>query len=168
MKKSEKPTMKILIKLVLVASAYVGMSFYSYAGSEVEALSPELRTLLRKEMVALEDGMQAIIPAYVSGDLEEVSKIAGQMERSYILKQKITESQKHELHKKLPKTFVEKDQQFHQYAGMLKHVTEENHVELIGFYYNKLLESCASCHSEHATHRFPALVRETTKEAHHH
>jgi len=112
--------------------------------------------------------MQGINPGYVSSELGGKTKIAGQMEKRYILKKKITESQKHELHKKLSKSFVEKDQQFHQYAGMLKHVTEEKHVELIGFYYNKLLESCASCHSEHATHRFPALVEISADKKHHH
>ena len=37
------------------------------ADSEVESLSPELRSLLLKEMTALQEGMQSILPAYVSG-----------------------------------------------------------------------------------------------------
>jgi hypothetical protein len=76
-------------------------------------------------MLAIQNGMQQMVPAFVSGDLEQVSEIAGKISKSYILKQKITKSQKHELHKKLSKEFILKDQKFHKYAGMLEHVSKE-------------------------------------------
>jgi len=119
-------------------------------------------------MLALQEGMKNIVPAFASGDLEKVSDIAGKMNKSFILKQKITDSQKHELHEKLSKDFIQKDQQFHQYAGMLEHVSKERHIELVGFYYSKLMESCIGCHSKYANHRFPMLSNEPAKEAHHH
>jgi len=139
-----------------------------YSESDVESLSPELRTLLKREMLALQEGMKNIVPAFASGDLEKVSDIAGRINRSFLLKQKISASQKHELHEKLPKEFIRKDQQFHKYAGMLEHVSKERHIELVGFYYSKLLESCIGCHSKFARHRFPNLSNEPTKEEHHH
>lgn len=56
------------------------------ANSAIETLSPELRELLIKEMQALQNGMMAIIPAYVSGNWPEIESIAQQMKNSYILK----------------------------------------------------------------------------------
>ncbi len=138
------------------------------ASDEVESLSQPLRSLLTKEMLALENGMKALIPAYVAGNFEEIATIASKMEKSYILKQEITEHQKHELAEKLPQAFLEKDGQFHHYAGQLQHVAEQKNRELIGFYYSKLLESCVSCHSAYATHRFPGLGRELSENDHHH
>jgi hypothetical protein len=74
------------------------------------------------------------------------------MKNGYILKQSITDEQKHELITKLPKSFFESDQKFHEYAGMLEHVAEEKNLELVGFYYSKLTESCVNCHSEYGSH----------------
>jgi hypothetical protein len=159
--------MNKLISALLVT--FIGLlSTNCYSQSKIESLSPELRVLLKQEMLALQDGMKNIVPAFASGDLEEVSHIAGIINKSFILKQKITDSQKHELHEKLSKDFIKKDQQFHQYAGMLEHVSKEKHIELIGFYYSKLMESCIDCHSEYATHRFPMLSNDPAKKEEHH
>lgn len=157
---------KIIGTLLVVLIGAI--SPYGYSESKVESLSPKLRALLKQEMLAIQEGMENIVPAFASGDLEEVSDIAGKINRSFILKQKITDSQKHELHEKLSKGFILKDQQFHKYAGMLEHVSKENHTELVGFYYSKLLESCVGCHSEHAGHRFPIFTNEAAKEERHH
>ncbi len=159
--------MKITIKII-AACLFVIYSTNGYSETSVESLSPELRTLLQQEMTAIEQGMKNIIPAYTSGNLPEVAKIANQIKSSFILKQHISEEQKHELHKKLPKDFIQKDQSFHKYAGMLEHVSREKHPELVGFYYSKLLESCVSCHTEHASHRFPALSGDSLEDEHHH
>lgn len=165
--KRELLNMNKIIGALLVVLIGV-LSTNCYSESEVESLSPELRALLKQEMLALQEGMKNIVPAFASGDLNTVSDIAGTIKRSYILKQKITDSQKHELHEKLSKEFIQKDQQFHKYAGMLEHVSKERHIELVGFYYSKLLESCIGCHSEYASSRFPSLTNESAKEEHHH
>lgn len=159
--------MKTVNKTLLTAFIAL-ISFNCFSDGGVESLSPELRSLLKQEMSAIQKGMQDIVPAYVSGNLDEVSEIAGNIKNSFILKKKLTQSQKHELHEKLPHGFIKKDQQFHKYAGMLEHVSEERHTELVGFYYSKMLESCSGCHSEYAAHRFPAFSHESTKEKHHH
>jgi len=154
---------KIITSLFIALISTASFNCYSAAEGEhkgkggVEELSPELRALLKQEMQAIQQGMQKMVPAFVSGDLEAVSAVAGKIKSSFIMKQKITSAQKHELHKKLPKDFIAKDQQFHKYAGMLEHVSEEGHTELVSFYYSKVLESCVGCHSAHATHRFPLL-----------
>lgn len=146
----------------------VSASLNCLAESEVENLSPELRSLLKQEMLAIQDGMTEILAAFASGDLHQVSDIAGRINKSYILKQKITDTQKHELHEKLSEDFLLKDQQFHKYAGMLEHVSDESHTELVGFYYSKLMDSCIGCHSAHAKHRFPNFTSEPEDKGHHH
>ena len=134
----------------------------------VESLSPELRDLLSREMVALQDGMMSIIPAYSSGHWDEIASTAGKMNKSYIMKQNLTESQITELHAVLPPAFIEKDQRFHYLAGMLEHVATERKVELINFYFSEMNESCVNCHVKFATNRFPALLPKQDKEKHDH
>lgn len=124
----------------------------------VESLSPELRALLKQEMQALQTGMVSAIPALVSGNLAEVADIARKMEKSYILRQSITREQMHELHSSLPASFLKQDGAFHYYAGMLAHVADRKKLELVNFYFSKLTESCVTCHSEHATHKFPGFA----------
>lgn len=151
-----------------IATIVLGMtSTHSYSEASVK-LSPELSGLLKQEMLAIDNGMKGIISAYVSGDYVAISKIAADIKNSFILKQKITEKQKHELHEKLPESFLAKDKKFHEYAGMLEHVSHKENTELVGFYYSKLLESCVGCHSEHASHRFPEFKKLKSTVEHHH
>jgi hypothetical protein len=134
----------------------------------VESLYPELSDLLSQEMVALQDGMMSIIPAYSSGNWDEIASTAEKMNKSYIMKQNLTEGQIKELHAVLPSAFIEKDQRFHYLAGMLEHVAKERKVELINFYFSEMNESCVSCHTKFATNRFPALLPREDKEKHNH
>lgn len=159
---------KKTLKAVCLSLCLCLVSISSQADSAVEKLSPELRALLAKEMKALQQGMQSIIPAYASGNFDEVAHIARQMKNSFILKQAITKEQKQELKHKLPKAFIKRDQQFHQYAGMLAHVAEEKHTELVGFYFYKLTESCVGCHEAFATHKFPKLKSKAQHHKHNH
>jgi len=160
--------MKKLIKLMAAVTFTTFFSAFSYADSGVQDLSPELRSLLSKEMLSLQEGMKSILPAYISGDLDEVAKIASKIKNSYILKQQITDTQRHELKSKLPTSFLQSDQKFHEYAGMLEHVSKDKHIELVGFYYAKLSESCVSCHSQHAIHRFQGLNEKPSQNNDHH
>lgn len=135
--------------------------------SGTATLSPELRELFSREMVELQNGMMAIIPLYVSGNLDEIATIARKMESSYVLKQNLSQSQIHELHSKLPDSFIELDQEFHYLAGMLEHVAKMEKIELVGFYISKMGETCVRCHAEYATHRFPALAPKRQSEQSH-
>lgn len=136
--------------------------------SGVEALSPDLRDLLAQEMQALQRGMMSIIPAYISGNWGEIESTAKKMKSSYILRQNLTDSQIQELHTKLPAGFIEKDQRFHYSAGMLEHAAKNKKAELINFYFSEMNESCVSCHTKYATHKFPALLPREKKQEHTH
>ena len=106
--------------------------------------------------------------AYISGDFATVAEIASQIKNSYILKQSMTDDQKHELTTKLPESFLLMDQKFHEYAGILEHFAEEEHTELVGFYYLRLTESCVSCHSQYARNRFPGFEKRAADHGHSH
>ncbi len=134
----------------------------------VTTLSLDLRSLLGKEMQALQSGMQAIIPATISGDFATIETIARKMKNSYILKQSLNKHQVHELHEKLPGAFIEQDNHFHYLAGMLAHVAKEKKTELVNFYYSEMLESCGGCHAQFATHKFPGLSSLNKSTSHSH
>jgi hypothetical protein len=113
--------MNIIIRISLLA---ILLPLLSYGGEKnghdsnehlvgVEALSPDLRDMLSREMLALQSGMISIIPAFISGNWREIETTAGKMKRSYVLKQNLTEKQESELHSVLPPAFIEKDQRFH-------------------------------------------------------
>ena len=59
------------------------------ASAGVESLSPELCELLTKEMLAIQNGMMSVIPAYAAGDWAEIERIAYEIKSSYILKQSL-------------------------------------------------------------------------------
>jgi hypothetical protein len=134
--------------------------------SGIVDLSPELRKIFSQEMQQLQKGMTEILPLYVSGRWAEIGVIASKMEGSYVLKQSLSEEQMHELHSILPGAFIELDQQFHYLSGMLGHAAEMEKAELVGFYFSKMTEICVSCHTQYATHRFPALAPKTQAHGH--
>lgn len=136
--------------------------------SGIESLSPELRELLKKEMLALQNGMMSVIPAYASGNWSQIESIAHKMKNSYILKQSLTDEQAEELHTSLPESFIKLDQQFHYLSGMLEHAAKNKKAELVGFYFSKLSESCVSCHTQYATHKFPAFAPKKKTDKHEH
>lgn len=135
--------------------------------SPVEALSPELRNLLSQEMLAIQKGMISIIPAYVSGNWQDIETTAENIKNSYLLKQQLSNSQRHELHSLLPDEFIRQDQEFHYRAGMLQHAAKNRKPELVNFYFSKMMESCVSCHTAFAAHKFPDLAV-TKKQPHKH
>lgn len=169
--KSSIRTTLFSLAILIQMPAYAEDNHHNEAKTEspgVEALSPELRELLTKEMLALQNGMTDIIPAYISGDWSTIENIAHKMKHSYILKQRLTSEQIEELHSSLPNSFIKLDQQFHYLAGMLEHVAQKKKVELVGFYFSKLSEACVSCHTQYATHKFPAFAPAEQNNGHSH
>jgi len=140
---------------------------HSTPTTQVESLPAELRSLLSQEMLALEKGMMSIIPAYISGDWPAIAKTAEHMQHSYILKQNLSPEQAKILHSTLSPEFIQQDQNFHYLAGMLAHAAKHKKPELINFYFSEMTEACTACHTEFATHRFPALATDK-KQQHKH
>ena len=129
-------------------------------------LSPELMNLLKHEMNAIQEGMQALVPAIVSGNWQEVADIGEHIRHSYILQQQLTDAQMEELHHALPPAFREMDQSFHHSAGMLAHAAEMHNAEVVNFYFYKLTDTCVACHRKFAGYRFPGLASDAENTGH--
>jgi hypothetical protein len=121
-------------------------------------LSPALTELLQQEMQFLQQGMQALLPAIVIGNWEEIAAIGEEIQNSYIMQKQLTDTQREELHRKLPAAFLELDQSLHRSAGMLAHAAQQHCAEVVGFYFYKLTDTCVTCHSKFVTYRFPGLA----------
>lgn len=155
---------------IIIPSLGYGQGHESHSAGKsqtgVTDLSPGLRKLLSQEMRLIQKGMTDILPLYVSGKWTEIAVIASKIEASFVLKQKLSRKQRHELHKKLPGAFIELDQHFHYLSGMLAHAAKMEKPELVGFYFSKMNETCVGCHTRFATHKFPALAPKSRAHGH--
>jgi hypothetical protein len=118
----------------------------------------ELAQLLRQEMAAIQQGMQSLVPAIVSGDWKATAEIGEQIQHSYLLQQRLTTEQREALRHALPPAFRELDQSFHQFAARLAQAAQQQDTEVVNFYFYKLTETCIACHIRYAAHRFPGLA----------
>jgi hypothetical protein len=170
MKTGMKKLPQLIFMVILIPSLCHGEGYESHDIDkrlpDIVDLSPGLQNLLSQEMRQLQKGMMEILPLYVSGKWVGIASIASKMENSYIFKKSLTEEQAYELHARLPRAFIELDQQFHYLSGMLEQAANDEKSELVSFYYSKMSDTCLSCHTRYATHRFPALVQ--TPRAHGH
>ena len=130
-------------------------------------LSADLLALLNQEMGLIQQGMMDMIPANAAGEWDKVSAISIKIKESFILKQKLTEGQKEELHRVLPQQFIDMDMDFHKSAGMLAHAAERKNADVVNFYIYKMNAACVSCHGKYAAERFPGLAKGADEEHHH-
>ena len=141
------------MKKSLISALLLAGCLYGGENRGVESLSSEVRGLLSMEMLQIEKGMHKIFSHMVRGEYDEVNKIALKIRDSFILKKKLTKSQKSEI-RRLPKAFLELDQSFHETAGDLANAAEFGDKETVDEYYQKMAGKCVQCHSTFATHRF--------------
>jgi len=130
-------------------------------------LSPDLTRLLQQEMQAIQQGMQSLLPAIVSGDWKAVTETATHIQHSYIMQQQLTAAQLEEL-QQLPPAFRQLDQSFHRSAGRLAEAGQVQDAELAGFWFYRLTDGCIACHSRFAANRFPELAAPASPAEHHH
>lgn len=174
MKKRARVLSVLLMSLVAASLAVLGAAeepahHPTPAGGEPEIrLSEPLRQALAEEMLAIQNAMMDLVPSLAAGEWSEVAKLGRRIEGSYIMKQKLSADEMEELHRALPAGFQELDSSFHEMAGMLAHVAEEGHVELVHFYFYKLNESCVTCHRRYAGQRFPAFSAGSPEPRHAH
>lgn len=120
-------------------------------------LSPELRALLIEEMKLLEQSVNRIPGLLARGQLHPVAVQAHRMQDSFVLKQKLSDAQRAELHQALPAGFIERDQRFHALAGRLHDAALAGDAELSAVFFGRLVESCIGCHGDYAAERFADL-----------
>ena len=141
----------------------------SGSGDKLE-LSPALLELLRAEMLEIAKGVQVIPLAIASGDWQTVADTSARIRASYILEQRLTADQIHELETALPDGFKRIDADFHRRADRLSDAARAHDAEMAAFHYARMLETCAACHAEYAPARFPGFspVPDSAPPAGHH
>ena len=120
-------------------------------------LPEDIQQLLQQEMKQVKLGMESLVNAVASADWHAIRETGKKIKHSYIMKQKLSRHQMHQLHEQLPEEFQQIDAKFHYYAGMLSHVARERDIELVHYFIYKMNESCTSCHSKFAKEKFPGF-----------
>lgn len=134
---------------------------------EAIALSADLEALLSEEMLAIEAGIGVLFKAMSAGEWPVAAETAERIEKSYILAQRLTPEQLHELERVLPPRFKALDSAFHGSAGKLSRAARERDAELAGFHAYKLMEACIECHGAYARERFPGFEKKPDAHEHH-
>ena len=151
-----------LITLFSSACSIAGEKEEIHKQSSQELNLPiDIKQLLKKEMLAIENGMQKLISTIAAGDWQQTAKIGKQIQASYLMKQNLTDEQLRHLHHILPEQFVKLDHSFHHYAGMLAHAAEVKNAEVVSFYFYKMNDSCIQCHSSYAESKFTGFSAPT-------
>lgn len=153
----------------LVLAFFLGIltSFASIAKEPQLNISADIKPLLKKEMLAIEKAMQVLLSSIAKGDWKKTAMVAKQIQASYIMKQSLTAEQMQHLHHSLPEQFIQMDQAFHQYAGMLAHAAEVRNADVTSFYFYKMNDSCIQCHSRYAQEQFPAFSKQAEEQSSH-
>ncbi len=159
----------------IVVCAFIALSFFTVSfaqelhddkmksGSGEIDLSDNLKAVLLEEMSAIEGGMAELVHEISHGNWGNIEKIGKTIEKSYILKKELSKRQLEELHHKLPSGFQRLDAKFHKWAGDLADSAKKRNIDLVVFYFYKLNESCARCHTKYAKNRFPGFLKSETK-----
>ncbi len=133
---------------VLVSQGSVAMSSERLEG----ALKPSLgRAMQESELV-----MKGLLSAYISGQFDVVARIAARLQSGLLGKPLASEQQKG-LKLLYPEGFFKQEARFYQQARQLEQAAVKKQLDLMGFYYYQLVDSCVDCHRRYALERFPQL-----------
>jgi hypothetical protein len=127
-------------------------------------MSPDLQQLFQAEMREL--GTQHIAGALPIANWDGIADSAMAMRNSYVLEQKLTTTQRHDL-EKLPEQFKAFDEAFHLRAEKLAHAAKAKDAEAVSFHFSRLLDTCVACHSTYAKPKFPNFQSELGAEHRH-
>ena len=120
-------------------------------------LPPKFRVLIIKEMLAVLDASKQILEALVRGQDDVVARNAQGIHDSFVLEQEMSEADSKAFHDALPHAFVERDQAFHALSARLAEAAREGDQPRQREVFTEMLNACVSCHTAHATDRFPDL-----------
>ncbi len=121
-------------------------------------LPDNLAGVLRQEMQLLEKGMGELLGHIVAGRSGDAAAVALKIEKSFVLKQALTQEELKQLIGLLPAEFITMDRKFHSDAGALAAAAEKGEFRTAMKLYTTMAESCLACHSQYAAQRFPKLA----------
>jgi hypothetical protein len=120
-------------------------------------LSPSLRAVLLEEMRAIERSMPELQAAVTAGDLGTVARLGDEIAGTFILRQKLTPQQRHELHHGVPRIFLRMDHRFHDEARWLADAARQAQPPHVADHYRALVVACTRCHERFAPTVLPSL-----------
>lgn len=120
-------------------------------------LTPKLDRLLREEMQAVQEAMNAVHTAVVTGDHSVVAEKAQAIHDSFILKRELTVGDRRDLKETVPKRFLDLDQQFHTQAADLAEAARTQSTARELKLFQRMTRSCIQCHAAYVGDRFPDL-----------
>ena len=149
----------ILGSVWLVVSVLVTLPAFAAEPEPIwPKLTPKLQGLLQREMVSILDASHHILDALIMGDNATVADQARAIERSFIMEQSMTDEDRQDLVSVLPAEFVDLDRLFHETAANLAAAAESNDLTRAHASFDKMIETCSSCHGKFATDRFPGFL----------
>jgi cytochrome c556 len=159
-------TLNVIILISLITASSGLAVAENPAQSHDLTLNPELRELLQAEMREITAGIQGVALALATADWNSIQKTGTMIRTSYIMESQLTPAQAKELEQALPERFKQMDEDFHHRAEKMATAAAAHDPEAVAFHYSRMLESCAQCHSEFATEKFPGFAPKTPQ--HHH
>lgn len=160
----DKSLMAGIVAVLLTVGGGTGLMFNASDANAAEPvgpkLTPRLRQLLTEEMRSIKQAAGQIYNGMIVGDHSVVANMAEQIHNSFILHRELTEQDKKDLVKALPPEFLKLDGDFHATAKKLMHAAEQKDFDLQRYYFDKMTESCQTCHSTYVTDRFSGFAGE--------
>ena len=152
---------KRIASTAILATALALSGIPASAGDPVgPKLTDRLKELLATEMAQVGEATSTLAHAIATGDHATVADLGAKVRDSFILKQSLTPEDKKDLVGAVPKAFLMLDKRFHGLAGKMAEAAGAKDTELQLFYYGRMLEACAQCHSQFAANRFTGFASE--------
>lgn len=151
---------KLRIHHFIIAAAILTLSMLTaQADNATDGLDPRIRNFLQEEMTEIESAMHTILSAIVHGQHDIVQAKGKAIHDSFILARSLSEEDRRALRAALPDGFVELDQAFHGLAAELSQSgAEQDSAAQLGLF-QKMTNSCLSCHQTYAPDRFSGLAQ---------
>jgi len=121
-------------------------------------LPEKLRGLLQQEMMAIRDASHEILDALVMGQDGVVAARAQDIHESFIMQRNLTDDDRQILRRTLPEALVVLDRSFHQAATRLAAAARRGDGPAQRARFAELTDTCAVCHRQFATNRFPGFT----------
>ncbi len=120
-------------------------------------ISGKTRRVLAGEMNAIQNGLTALSIAIPAGKWDDITFTAGNMNKGYLMKRKLTEKELNAFTDALPAGYRDLDSDFHDAAGRVAHaaVIKDPHAAAQGL--DRLVRTCIACHMKYAHDRFPGF-----------
>jgi len=136
----------------------LGISAASLAAEPVRPdLTLKLQGLLKKEMIQVEQAMQAVYSAIVQGRHAVVAEKGQSIHDSFILEQALSDEDRQDLKAAVPPEFLQMDAYLHELSASLAEAGRAEDTSRQVYIFGRMTESCVACHSTYVTDRFEGL-----------